>query len=414
MRGEGIAVRLLVVLPYAPGLTRVRSRMLLDSLAQRHTITLISLTWGSDDRAALAEWRDRGLEVHAVPHPRATRLRGLLGDPRRPLQQAASVSPDLARLARRLVGEATRRGRPYDAIHVEHLRGAVALGLPSHPGIRTVFDSVDCIAELARLTRRHSPSMLTRMIAAVEEQRTRRLEAVLTVAADAVAVVAERDRAALLEGGAPDRIAVIPNGVPIFDAPPVPAADPVAIFTGKLSYHANQAALRLLLENIWPRVRSRLTSARLIVAGAEPPGWLSAHAGRDGVTLLANPPAMLPLIARSRVALAPMVYSVGIQNKILEAMACGVPVVATSSAAAGLLPAARNRFLLADNVAAFAERTTQLLADAPLAARIGLDGQEYAREYHSWQRSAALFEGLYAGDVRMWRLTSAHDAVKVA
>lgn len=407
-------MRLLVVLPYAPGQTRVRSRLLLGELVRRHEITLIALTWGTEDCAVLGEWRARGLEVHAVPHPLVARVLGLLGDPRRPLQQAASVSPALVRLVRHLINEATLRGRPYQAIHVEHLRGAVALGLPSHPGIRTVFDSVDCIAELARLTRHHSPGLLTRVIAAGEELRTRRLEAVLTIAADAVAVVAERDRAALVRGGAPDRIAVIPNGVPSYDAPALPANEPVAIFTGKLSYHANQAALRLLLSSIWPRVRAALADARLIIAGAEPPGWLAAAAGREGIELIANPPEMLPLIAQARVALAPMAYSVGIQNKVLEAMACGVPVVATSTAAAGLLPASHGHFLLADNAAAFAERTIQLLSNEPLARRIGLGGQEYVREYHSWARSAALFEELYTGEVQVRRITSVRDSVKVA
>jgi glycosyltransferase involved in cell wall biosynthesis len=407
-------VRLLFALPYGPGITRVRSRMLLETLAQRHDITLAAMAWGADDRAALDEWRGRGLEVHAVSHPRAAQLRGLLGDPRRPLQQAASSSPELARLVRDLIAGAARRGRPFDAVHVEHIRGAVALGLPAHPGVRTVFDAVDCIAELARLTRRHNPSSAVRLLAAIEEARTRRLETVLVTAADATTVVAERDRVALLDGGAPDRIAVIPNGVPVVDVPGSPTGEPVAIFTGKLSYHANQAALRILLTSVWPHVRAALPDAQLIVAGAEPPGWLAAHTGRDGVAVIADPPAMLPLIAKARVALAPMVYGVGIQNKVLEAMACGVPVVATRFAIAGLFPAARERFLLADTPAAFAGQTIRLLNDAAFARQIGRGGREYAREYHSWDRSAALFEALYAGNAPKSLVAPERDIVKVA
>jgi glycosyltransferase involved in cell wall biosynthesis len=388
--------------------------MLLESLARHHDITLVALAWGPADRAALDEWRGRGLEVHIVHHPRTAQLRGLLGDPRRPLQQVASSSPAMARLVRDLITRAALQGRPYDAIHVEHIRGAVALGLPIHPGVRTIFDAVDCIADLARLTRRHNPRPSLRLLAALEEARTRRLEALLVAAADATTVVADRDRAALVAGGAPDHIAVIPNGMPVVNAPSAPADEPVAIFTGKLSYHANQAALRLLLASIWPRVRAALPQARLIVAGAEPPAWLGAHHERAGVAVIANPPEMLPLIARARVALAPMVYGVGVQNKVLEAMACGVPVVATRFGVAGLTTAAQDRFLLADTTAAFAERTVRLLTDAALARRIGLDGRDYACRFHSWERSASLFEALYAGGAPARLVTPEQHMAEVA
>jgi polysaccharide biosynthesis protein PslH len=391
-------VRLLIVLPYGPSPTRVRSRMLLEALARRHEVTLLALAWDAADRAALAEWRARGLPVRVVPHPRAARLRAALGDPRRPLQQIVATSPPLAREARALLAEAAARRRPYDALHVEHLRGAAALGLGPGLPVRVVFDAVDCIAELARLTRQHHPARVVRGVAAIEEGRTRHLEASLTAAADCVAVAAGRDRAALLRGGAPDRIAVIPNGVPIVERAPAPPGEPVAIFTGKLSYHANQVALRLLLAEIWPRVRAAIPAARLIIAGAEPPGWVARAAGRDGVELIAAPPAMEPLIAGARVALAPTVYSVGIQNKVLEAMACGVPVVATPSAAAGLLPQADGSYLLGESVPRFAHEVVRVLGDPALAAQLGDSGRAYVREHHSWERAADQFAALYAGD----------------
>lgn len=390
-------MRLLFVLPYGPSQTRVRSRMLLETLSQRHEITLAALAWNEEDRAALAVWQARGLVVHTIPHTRAGRLGALIGDPRRPLQQIAATSPTLASTVRALIAEAARRGHHYDALHVEHLRGAAALCPTPDLGVRVVFDAVDCIAELARLTRRHNPNHLVRLLAGVEEKRTRFLEAGYVAAADAVAVVADRDRQALIAGGAPDRISVVPNGVPLREREVGLTDEPVAIFSGKLSYHANQAALRLLLAEIWPRIRSAVPDARLIVAGAEPPGWVARASGRDGVLLIPHPREMLPLIAGARVALAPTVYSVGIQNKVLEAMACGVPVVATPSAAEGLLSAAQGRLLLADDPATFAWRAVQVLSDGVLARRLGHGGQEYVRAHHSWGRAADQFEALYAG-----------------
>lgn len=389
-------MRLLVVLPYGPSATRIRARMLLGELAIGHDLTLLALAWDEADRAALAAWRTRGLTVHTVPHTTATRARSLLGDPRRPLQQMAATSEHLARLARAVIAVAAREGRPFDALHVEHLRGAAALRLADGLGVHTVFDAVDCIAELARLTRQWNPNRVVRLLAAYEEARTRRLEATLVARADAVAVAAERDRSALVAGGAPDRIAVIPNGVAALARLKAPTREPVAIFTGKLSYHANQAAVRLLLAEIWPRVRARAPSARLIVTGADPPGWLAKRAGSDGVQVIANPPAIEPLLARARVAVAPTVYSVGVQNKVLEAMGAGIPVVATPPAVEGLGTAAGSRLLLGEDPASFAEQVVRLLDDTTLAAGLGAAGHDYVRQHHSWPAAAARFEALYA------------------
>lgn len=407
-------MRLLFVLPYGPSKTRVRSRMLLEVLAPRHDVTIVALAWGREDDDALEDWRRRGCVVHAVPHPRWAWARNLLGDPRRPLQAIASASPPLRALVARLLGEAQSEQRPFDALHVEHLRGAAALGLRPNMGVRTIFDAVDCLAELAQVTRRHNPRLLVRLLAQLEEGRTKRLESYFVASANATSVVAMRDREALISGGAPDQVAVIPNGVPYFERAEPLTCEPVAIFTGKLSYHANQAALRFLLDSIWPHVRKAMPLARLVIAGANPPGWLADSAMRDGIAVVANPPEIMPLIAQSRVALAPIVYSVGIQNKVLEAMACGVPVVATPSATAGLLPAAEGCLFQVESAEMFAERTVQLLTDDALTARLGAAGRDYARTYHSWERCATLFESLYVGAIPAWRVGIGPDVVKVA
>ena len=392
-------MRLLFVLPYGPGTTRVRSRLLLETLGAHHTITLIALMWDATDRAALDEWRARGVEVIAIPHTRSVQLAALRGDPRRPLQQIAATSPTLARVVRERLALAAWHGAAYDAVHVEHLRGAAALDLGAAIGTRVIFDAVDCIAELARLTRHHHPNRAVRLLATIEEAHTRRYEARLLAAADAITVVAARDRDALLRGSLPARITVVPNGVPRAERPVGLPTAPVAIFTGKLSYHANQAALRWLLTAIWPRIRATRPDACLIVAGSEPPAWAERQAGRDGVRIVANPPTMQPLLAAARVALAPLVYSVGIQNKVLEAMAYGLPVVASPTAAAGLLPAAHGCFGSADDTEAFAMQTAALFDDTTRAETLGRSGQEYVRTWHSWTAAARQFEALYAGDV---------------
>lgn len=395
-RGEGKqALRILFALPYGPGRTRVRSRMLLEQLATSHDVTLMALCWSNEDWQAAREWSAQGLDVIPIRHGRAERVRALRGSPGRPLQEMAATSPTFAAAARNHIVAAARSGVSFDVLHVEHLRGAVALDLLQPLGVRTVFDAVDCLAELAHLTSRHNPNPVVRMVARYEQQRTARLEARLVASADAVTVAAERDRRALLRGNDLARISTIPNGVTIPRQPVELTAEPRVIFTGKLSYHANEAAARWLLEDIWPRVQARVPAAALTIAGADPPGWLRRAARQAAVELAANPADLSALVRTARVAVAPVVYSVGIQNKVLEAMAVGVPVVGTASAAAGLEPSGRSAMRVADDPAAFAERVAELLGQQRTASELGRQGYQYVCAQHAWPDVARRFEVLY-------------------
>jgi glycosyltransferase involved in cell wall biosynthesis len=322
-------------------------------------------------------------------------MRGLFGHPGRPLQQIAATSPRFARRARLEVARAARDGAPFDALHVEHLRGAVAIDMLRPLGVYTVFDAVDCLAELARLTAAHNPHPLYRRVARHEERRTARLEARLLEVADLVTVTAERDRRALLSGRELGHVITVPNGAVVRAEPVRLSTAPRAVFTGKLSYHANQAAARWLLEQVWPRVRARVPNAELTIAGAEPPQWLRERCRHSGIELSANPADLSAIVAQARVALAPIVYSVGIQNKVIEAMALGVPVVGTASAAAGLEHDGGQALGIADDPEGFAALVARLLVDEPAARRLGIAGYEYVRRRHSWSDVAGRFEELY-------------------
>jgi glycosyltransferase involved in cell wall biosynthesis len=236
------------------------------------------------------------------------------------------------------------------------------------------------------------------LIAWREEQPTRRLERAFALASDVTTVAAERDAAALRKLSPDARIEVIPNGVHCLPHPVTLTDEPCVIFTGKLSYHANQAAIRWFVSEIWPWVLQAVSDARLIVAGADPPGWLQSWHGSRRVTVIANPPDMAELIANARVSIAPMPYSVGIQNKVLEAMAAGVPVVATSSARDGIATDDAHVLCASDDEREFAAEVIRLLTEDRLARSVGRLGYDYVRSHHSWRATAERFEALYATD----------------
>ena len=108
------------------------------------------------------------------------------------------------------------------------------------------------------------------------------------------------------------------------------------VFAGKMSYHANATAARFFAQEILPRVRLRRPGARLYIVGSDPPADVRALAALPGVVVTGYVPDVRAYLLRASVAVAPMVVKVGVQNKILEAMATATPVVTSRAGAEGL------------------------------------------------------------------------------
>jgi polysaccharide biosynthesis protein PslH len=389
-------LRILFALPYGPGQTRVRSRMILERLCAKHDVTLVGLAWSATDAEILGLWRSKASTVHVVPHGRTGQLGGLLGDPFRSFQEMVSTSPRFAHCVRKQIAAAEMAGRPYDVVHIEHFRGAVAANLFQGLDAHVVYDAVDCLAALAQQAQMFGVDRRVRIVAGLERTRTQRAEDRLIDQASFISVVAERDRMAMVRGRAIENVVVIPNGVEsaVVRLGPLPDL-PRAVFTGKLSYHANQAALKWLLDSIWPQVRRALPTAELTVAGADPPEWVRQATRAAGIILIANPPDMPSVLRTARVAVAPITYSVGIQNKVLEAMGAGLPVVASSSAAAGLGNSIPPGIAVADTAEAFASEIVRLFREDTYAESLRREGFDYVMKNHDWDEVVRAFERLY-------------------
>ncbi|PWK65936.1 glycosyltransferase involved in cell wall biosynthesis [Aminobacter sp. AP02] len=153
----------------------------------------------------------------------------------------------------------------------------------------------------------------------------------------------DRDRLRSLSDGStmPD---VIPNGIPRFELIPDKLVEqpaminghPTLLFIGHLNYAPNIEAARRLATQILPRVRATLSGAKLIIAGRNPNRALNDLAALPGVKLIANPDDLSELYRIAHLTIVPLTTGGGTRLKILEAMAWGLPVVATRLAAEGL------------------------------------------------------------------------------
>jgi polysaccharide biosynthesis protein PslH len=409
-------MRILFVVPYVPNLIRVRPYNLIRYLtAAGHKVTVLTLWSNEKERESATALAAHCHRVIALPLPRWQSLWScLLALPQRwPLQSAYCWQPALARELVALAGTGHEGHSPYDIVHVEHLRGA-RYGLHYRQylagGAPIVWDSVDCISHLFRQTAARSKSRLSRSLARLELDRTERYEAWLAGQFDQVLVTSQGDRAALehlalryrQHPSPPANVAVLPNGVDLdYFEPGDPGARAAAtlVISGKMSYHANVTMVLHFLEAVMPRIWAVRPETRLNIVGKDPSRQLLAAARRPNVTVTGAVADIRPYLQRATIAVAPILYGAGIQNKVLEAMACATPVVATPQAASALPARPGHDLIVAEDPVAFAEGVLSLLAAPERARLFGRNGRCYVEEHHDWTHVAHQLAEAYAGAI---------------
>jgi polysaccharide biosynthesis protein PslH len=391
-------MRVLFVSPYPPSPIRVRPYSWIRALtalgADVHLVALVPPEdTGADAPVAVAG-------CSAVEYYPVSRARTLLNTGHAlvgcdPMQARYAHSPPVERR----VGELARNGA-FDVVHVEHLRGVV---LARHAVSRPrVLDAVDAITRLFAQAMTEAPAWTHRQIARLELERTRRFERRLPGRFDGVAVAAEADRAAFVDLAGQDaasHVRVLPNGVDTSRFRPGLAAragEPTVVFSAKQSYHANEAAVRSLIDEVMPRVWSARPDVRVLIVGKGPPRWLRDRASTEPrLQVTGAVDDVAPWLNRAWVAVCPLRYAVGIQNKVLEAMACALPVVATPPAVDALGARSGQHFLCAADASDAATLVLRLIGRPDERDALGTNARAYVEAHHAWTTLARGLLDLY-------------------
>jgi len=422
--GRDLPLKIVYVVPYPPTRIRTRPFHLVRALAaEGHEVTVVTCRGRSDEDRALDELAACGVRIVAerISVPRALwncLAAALTPDP---MQSRYSWKP---RLAHRLV-ETTRQASPIDVVHVEHLRGAryglAVVAAMKHgriPRAAVVWDSVDCISSLFRRAARESQSPLVRAVARIELPRTMRYEPRVAAQFDRVLMTSEADRGDLLElagrhrGSVPgNRVVVVPNGVDLeyFHPSEESREARTLVMTGKMSYHANATAAVRFVKDVMPSVWARLPDVRLWIVGQDPPDAVVqlgerqavVAAGREAgvaaarVVVTGTVADIRPFLRKAALAVAPIQYGVGIQNKVLEALACATPVVASPQAVSALEARPGCELVVASSPSELSAAIVTLLEDRALRDRLGQAGRAFVERCHDWRVAAATLAGIY-------------------
>lgn len=346
-------------LPYAPNRgDRIRAFHLLGALREQFDVDLVSLVHDEKEASHAPEVAARGIHVTIAPVPRlrtrAHAAAALVGST--PLTHCLLSSPSLRATFRRAMAE-----RRPDVV-LAYCSGMARFALqPPLTDVPFVLDMVDVDSEkwraLAALNR-----WPRRWVYGREHVTLRAFERRAVEAAYATVVVNQRELDVLRELAPGARIEVVESGVDAdhFRNPGSPASEPVAIFVGVMNYPPNEAGAVWMAREVWPHVLAQVPTARLLIVGANPTAAVQALAS-SSVRVTGSVPDTRPFLWEAAVGVAPLATARGVQNKVLEAVSAGLPVVVTSAVHHGLPPEVMGACSVADSTEEFSRRVVGLL-----------------------------------------------------
>lgn len=396
-------MKIAYVVPYVPNLIRTRSYNLICQLATLgHEVTVFTLGVGSQDQRDVEILKTKVAYVYYQKQPVWHSIWNSLTTipTRKPLQSVYSWNP---KLAKKLTSLLSVQGS-FDIVHVEHLRGSlygqfVKLKQPNFP---VIWDSVDCISHLFEQASLYNTGGFGKYITRFELGRTRQMEGMLISKFDNVLVTSETDKKALIGLSSPGErvapISVLSNGVDLkyfHPDPNVERDEETLVLSGKMSYHANISMAKFLVTEIMPKVWAKRPKVQLVIVGKDPTAEVHAFGVDPRITVTGTVNDIRPFLWKATVAVVPLVYGAGIQNKILEAMACGTPVISTSKTLSSIDAIPGKELLVADGANEFANKILEILDDRNLQTKISSAGERYVQRHHDWRAVAYRLSDCY-------------------
>jgi sugar transferase (PEP-CTERM/EpsH1 system associated) len=227
---------------------------------------------------------------------------------------------------------------------------------------------------------------------ALEGQRVQRLEAGLAGTCDRVAVTTPAEAECLRAVDPAANVAAISNGVDFdFFHPHGEAAiaPDSCVFVGALDYKPNVDGMTWFCDAVWPEVRRRRPQATLSIVGRRPVPAIERLQTLPGVSLAADVPDVRPALWAASIVVAPLRIARGVQNKVLEALAAGKPVVASPQAIQGLDVAVGEHLWQAETAGEWLAALEALWSDGDRRRRLSAAGRQYVLDRHHWDRCLA-------------------------
>ncbi len=192
-----------------------------------------------------------------------------------------------------------------------------------------------------------------------------------------------------------NKISFIQNGIELNGtvASSPDRSNPKAIFVGAMDYYPNIDAVQYFALEVLPQIR-KSRNIEFYIVGSNPAPAVKKLAGQPGVVVTGTVPDVAPYLQKASVAVVPTRIAQGIQNKILEALGSGLPVVASRAAAEGLHTLKGIPVRVADHPSDFARQVLDYL-DHPISSQQIADSLDHLKRHYSWEANLSAFDQMF-------------------
>ncbi|KKQ52585.1 MAG: Glycosyl transferase group 1 [Microgenomates group bacterium GW2011_GWC1_38_12] len=387
-----------MLVPYLPTITmsggQTRWYNIIKYLAKKHDITLFSLIKDESEKQFIPELKKYCKKVEVFYRPKKPwTIRNIFLSVFGPFPLLVIRNSSLEE--RRAIRKEILREK-YDLIHAETFYVMPHLGKTSVPTIlveQTIWHDVykhHVVNEIPFFLR---PFFMQDVL------KVKFWEKYYWSKADRLFAVSEEDKGAMLKLVPKKEVGIIPNGVDCqsFAEKRREKRLPPRILYGVTNFEwlQNEEAAKILIEEVWPRIKKSYQNAKVWIVGRKMPSWLRNLSKNEDVEVTENIPDARDAYRRASVMVAPIKGAGGTRLKILEAMATGLPVISTSVGVAGLKLTDKVNVLIADTPADLAERTIMLLKDERLSEIIGEAGRKHVQKNFDWESIVKLHDPIY-------------------
>ncbi|MEM9704606.1 MAG: TIGR03087 family PEP-CTERM/XrtA system glycosyltransferase [Pseudomonadota bacterium] len=376
-------------IPYPPNKgDKIRSWRMLEALAERYDVSLATFIDDPDDWRYTEKLKSICSETCFAPLQKQTaRLRGILSLLKGgALSTAYFYDPVIEQFVKDEARKPLSAVVAFSSAMVQYI---------DHVEAPAIVDF--CDADSAKWVSYAEMGGLAAPIYRLEAERLQRLERSAAFHADVSFAVTPRE-AALIGS----EVRWFGNGVDTdFFHRSMQRSDQSlksdVIFTGRMDYPPNVEAVYWLADRVWPLVMRNMPEARFAIVGAKPTAEVRALVSKPGVLVTGAVDDIRPWLANAKVAAAPLAIARGVQNKVLEAMAMGLPVIASTGAAEGLglkdgdIGPVIRRTESADCEAEWASAIVRLLESSERRQELGSRARAVAVDQYSWSDQLAPF-----------------------